>query len=116
MSRLHWRAARIGGRTYPDSTHDHSKNRTARLAPVREPVAQSSAGSSRSGKRILLVDDDPTVRDSLNDVLAAEGYVVIPAENGQQALALANHSSIDLVMLDLNMPVKNGWDLSLIHI
>jgi DNA-binding response OmpR family regulator len=56
------------------------------------------------------VDDDPTVRDSLNDVLVAEGYAVIPAENGQQALHLADHLAVDLVLLDLNMPVKNGWD------
>jgi DNA-binding response OmpR family regulator len=56
------------------------------------------------------VDDDLTVRDSLNDVLLAEGYFVIPAEDGQQALDLANRSPVDLVLLDLNMPVKNGWD------
>ena len=56
------------------------------------------------------MDDDPTVRDSLSDVLVAEGYVVIPAGNGQQALELANQSAVDLVLLDLNMPVKNGWD------
>src|SRR5437016_7367837 len=62
------------------------------------------------GKRILLVDDDPTVRDSLNDVLLSVGYSVIPAENGQQALDLAKKSLVDLVLLDLNMPVKNGWD------
>ena len=60
--------------------------------------------------RILLVDDDPTVRDSLSNVLVAEGYSVIPAENGQQALDLANQLPVDLVLLDLNMPVKNGWD------
>jgi DNA-binding response OmpR family regulator len=58
----------------------------------------------------LLVDDDPTVRDSLNDVLVSEGYLAMPAENGQQALDLASKSSVDLVLLDLNMPVKNGWD------
>lgn len=61
-------------------------------------------------KRILLVDDDPTVRNSLNDVLVAEGYFVIPAENGQQALDFANQVPVGLVLLDLNMPVKNGWD------
>ena len=66
--------------------------------------------TNRPGKRILLVDDDSTVRDSLNDVLVSRGYSVIPAENGQQALELANESSVDLVLLDLNMPVKNGWD------
>jgi two-component system response regulator CpxR len=56
------------------------------------------------------VDDDATVRDSLNAVLLAEGYFVIPAENGQQAIDLARQSEVDLVLLDLNMPVKNGWD------
>jgi len=59
-------------------------------------------------KRILVVDDDPTVRDSLKDVLVAEGYFVLPAENGQQALTIAASAKVDLVLLDLNMPVKNG--------
>src|SRR6266404_8786130 len=78
--------------------------------PHRERTANRSPGGIRSGKRILLVDDDPAVRDSLNDVLLAEGYLIIPAQNGQQALDLANESSVDVVLLDLNMPVKNGWD------
>ena len=69
-----------------------------------------AAESSGRGKRILLVDDDPTVRDSLNDVLVAEGYLVILAENGQQALDIAARLPVDLAVLDLNMPVKNGWD------
>src|SRR5438876_9340891 len=78
--------------------------------PHRERPANRSPGAIRSGKRILLVDDDPAVRDSLNDVLLAEGYLIIPAQDGQQALDLANESSVDLVFLDLNMPIKNGWD------
>ena len=61
------------------STHARSTNRPGQLAPLREPAAQPSPGSSRPGKRILLVDDDSTVRDSLNDVLLGEGYFVIPA-------------------------------------
>ena len=78
--------------------------------PHRKPVARPPAGSARTDKRILLVDDDPTVRDSLNDLLVEEGYFVIPAENGQQALELAGRFPFDLILLDLNMPVKNGWD------
>ena len=70
----------------------------------------SSSENSRPGKRILLVDDDPTVRDSLSNVLVTEGFSVIPAENGQQALDLADQLPVDLVLLDLNLPVKNGWD------
>lgn len=83
---------------------------TTPVPPGCAPAAHHSPGTSCSPKRILLVDDDPTVRDSLNDVLMSEGYVVIPAGNGQQALDLVNTSSVDLVLLDLNMPVKNGWD------
>ena len=56
------------------------------------------------------MDDDPTVRGSLNNVLVAEGDSVVAAENGQQAVELASQSLVDLVLLDLNMPVKNGWD------
>jgi DNA-binding response OmpR family regulator len=56
------------------------------------------------------VDDDPLVRDSLKDVLESAGYTVTPGENGRQALTLAKQSSFDLVLLDLNMPVMNGWD------
>src|SRR5215831_939349 len=61
-------------------------------------------------RRILLVDDDSSVRGSLSDVLVSEGYEVVQAENGQQAVDLANQSDIDLALLDLNMPIKNGWD------
>jgi DNA-binding response OmpR family regulator len=94
------------------STHARSTHRPGQSKPAREPAAYPypSPGSVRPGKRILLVDDDSTVRESLNDVLLAEGYFVIPAENGQVALNLATWSSVDLVLLDLNMPVKNGWD------
>jgi DNA-binding response OmpR family regulator len=92
------------------TTHARSTNRAAPCNSIRKPAAKHSPGRSPAGKRILLVDDDPTVRDSLNDVLVAEGYLVIPAENGQQALDFAKTMRIDLELLDLNMPVKNGWD------
>jgi len=88
---------------------------TAAQACSRSPSAQAvrlagPAAYRPRAKRILLVDDDATVRDSLKEVLLAEGYAVIPAENGQQALDLANHMAVNLVLLDLNMPVKNGWN------
>jgi CheY-like chemotaxis protein len=71
---------------------------------------QKSPAPVHLGRRILLVDDDATVRDSLNEVLVDEGYSVVPAANGKEALELVKQSSIDLVLLDLNMPIKNGWD------
>ena len=84
--------------------------KTAAKAKSRrsEPAEQTPARTVR--QRILLVDDDAGVRGSLHDVLVEEGYEVIPANDGQQALELIATSSIDLVLLDLNMPRKNGWD------
>jgi len=61
-------------------------------------------------KRILVVDDDPQIRESLGKVLRAEGYEVVLAADGQQGIENFNAERIDLLLLDLNMPVKNGWD------
>lgn len=94
----------------PASSHARSTNASEPLLSVRGLSAQSSARSLRRGQRILLVDDDPGVRGSISEVLVGEGYVVIPANNGQQALELVASIPVDLVLLDLNMPVKNGWD------
>jgi len=60
--------------------------------------------------RILLVDDDPAIREMVGRVLTEEGYVVLPAANGVEALDIAAAIEVSLVLLDLNLPVKNGWD------
>lgn len=60
--------------------------------------------------KILLVDDDPSVLESLARVLDGENYTVLPAANGVEALQIAAATPVDLVLLDLNLPVKNGWD------
>jgi DNA-binding response OmpR family regulator len=69
-----------------------------------------SLSLSVAPKRILLVDDDASVCGSLQEVLVGEGFGVIPASDGQQALEIIAGTSVDLVLLDLNMPRKNGWD------
>jgi len=61
-------------------------------------------------KRILLVDDDPAIRQLLMRLIADENFEVLTAANGAEALALAASMNFDLVVLDLNMPVKNGWE------
>ena len=90
------------------------RSRSARGETTRSEKAEHSqeAGGSGggTGKRILLADDDATVRESLQAVLTAEGFTVIPARNGEQALELVAVTDVDLALLDLTMPVKNGWD------
>ncbi len=61
-------------------------------------------------KKILLVDDDSAIRKILLRLLAEEGYSVLPAANGVEALDFASVAKFDLVLLDLNMPQKNGWE------
>jgi DNA-binding response OmpR family regulator len=61
--------------------------------------------------RIMIVDDDSAIRDMLSRILIEEGYLALPAANGQEALDLAAATRVDLVLLDLNLPIKNGWDI-----
>jgi len=61
-------------------------------------------------KKILLVDDYAAIRGSLSDVLAMENYEVLPAGNGAEALKIYHSTAVDVVLLDLNLPIKNGWD------
>jgi two-component system chemotaxis response regulator CheY len=60
--------------------------------------------------QILLVDDDSSVRQSVARVLHSEGFNVIAACDGREALGFIESQPIDLVLLDLNMPQQNGWE------
>ena len=62
-------------------------------------------------RKIMVVDDDAQVRQSLRKLLQAEGYDVVLAAEGPQALALYEPKSIDLMLLDLNLPGTSGWDV-----
>jgi CheY-like chemotaxis protein len=71
------------------------------------------APDPRANKRILLVDDDADLRESLAEALEEVGYTVDRAGNGQEALQkLRSHTGAErpvAVLLDLLMPVMNGW-------
>lgn len=58
---------------------------------------------------VLVVDDDPAILSAVADVLRLEGYRVETAANGQQALTLLEDTSPALVLLDMRMPVLDGW-------
>lgn len=73
--------------------------------------AAAPAGTAQAEKpRILLVDDDPAIRQILVRLLADENYEALTAANGVEALVLNDSAKFDLVLLDLNMPFKDGWE------
>jgi CheY-like chemotaxis protein len=59
-------------------------------------------------RRVLVVDDDPQLRELLQDVLADEGYVVQSANHGAAALDVLGTWHPDVILLDLMMPVMDG--------
>ncbi len=61
--------------------------------------------------KILIAEDDMHIRNGLTDTLESEGYQVIQAENGTQALALVEKNTVDLLLLDIMMPEKSGYDV-----
>jgi len=70
---------------------------------------------ARSAPSILVVDDDPAIRDLVCDALDLEGYEARPARDGQAALDLLAGWRPDLILLDLNMPVMDGWTFCAHH-
>jgi CheY-like chemotaxis protein len=72
---------------------------------------EASRWVPRIRRRVLIAEDDVSLRRSLNDLLSAEGYVVMEAEDGQEALALLAGSPVDVLLLDLAMPRVDGMEL-----
>jgi DNA-binding NtrC family response regulator len=60
---------------------------------------------------ILLVDGDEDLRDSLGRALRSAGYDVSVASDGPEALNSLPTTGFDLVLLDLDLPIRNGWDI-----
>ncbi|PCJ56306.1 MAG: hypothetical protein COA79_19245 [Planctomycetota bacterium] len=65
------------------------------------------------GATILLVDDDETIRDFLTEFLTLEGFLIVTAINGKEAMKVLSKQKIDLLITDLKMPEMDGLELSI---
>lgn len=70
----------------------------------------AGARAASDSVTVLVVDDDPGVLEVLQLALDAEGYNVVVARNGREALEQAARSQPRLILLDLMMPVMDGWE------
>ncbi|MBW7860667.1 MAG: response regulator [Rhodocyclaceae bacterium] len=60
-------------------------------------------------KKILVVDDSPTERFAMTELLTSNGYQVVTAENGEDAIAKSKSELPDLILMDVVMPGMNGY-------
>ncbi|HYE16163.1 MAG TPA: response regulator, partial [Pyrinomonadaceae bacterium] len=73
----------------------------------------AAAASARAGRlRLLVVDDDESVRELLREILEAEGHAVSAASSGPEALSLFRPGDYDAVFTDIGMPGMSGWEFA----
>lgn len=77
--------------------------------------AHVTSGVRPGGCRVLLAEDDDDIAESVSGVLTDAGYTVETCRNGQEALARLREDPADLVVLDLMMPVMDGWEFRAIQ-
>lgn len=64
-----------------------------------------------AGKRVLVADDEDTIREIVSDVLTRKGAIVVSARDGNEASELLRTQTYDLVLSDIKMPGKNGYEV-----
>lgn len=88
-----------------DATEAASEPGQDRVLPTMPPRMEASS----SRPRVLVIDDDPTVRLLMERYLGRDGFEVVTAENGIRGLALARELHPDAITLDVMMPEIDGW-------
>jgi two-component system OmpR family response regulator len=83
----------------------------AKRLPESKCEGHEVLDSTDMKKRILAVDDDVSVREALKRILEDSGYDVVLATDGADGEAKLKDQAFDLLILDLNMPGRDGWDV-----
>lgn len=88
-----------------------SKSKAAQSKAAAKEKAETAAESAAPAKqkRILLVDDDQEIVESMRLALGAKGFEVLVARDGNQGLVLCEKEDPDLVILDMMMPKRSGF-------
>jgi two-component system response regulator ResD len=68
-------------------------------------------GENHMNETILIVDDEERIRNLLTIYLRKEQYNILQAENGYEAISIFNKNIVDLIILDVMMPIMDGWDV-----
>ncbi len=77
--------------------------------PPPGSTARPRTGGDGHQSTVLVVDDDTSILDTVSSILSGEGYDVVSAATGQEALAAVARKQPLLILLDMRMPVMDGW-------
>ena len=83
--------------------------RVAKAAAAGDPSSPAAAAGNDDAVRVLVIDDEPAVRDLLSRQLASQDIVAVTAVDGEEGLRLAKERTPDLIFLDVLMPKMDGW-------
>ena len=93
---------------YPSLSDDPGRRaRSERSVPGRDPQL-----AGRERKAVLVVDDDRSILETMTDLLQGEGYHVVTAADGLDALDLLRGANVSVVLLDMRMPRMDGWEFA----
>ncbi|MBJ6764238.1 response regulator [Myxococcaceae bacterium JPH2] len=79
---------------------------------IGETALSSLNGQQPGSPVVLVVDDDPDILEALSEILEAEGFEIRRARNGKEALERLEPDPPRLILLDLMMPVMDGWEFA----
>ena len=78
---------------------------------VRQSIETVAMTKKRETKKVLIIEDDSDVRKFVCRVLELEGYQVLKADNGERGMEIIRESPVDLVLLNLRLPGRDGWSV-----
>jgi two-component system chemotaxis response regulator CheY len=94
------------------SAHLRPVSATIRDAHPEEKNLSSTNYQHQGSNVVLVVDDDPDILEALSEILEAEGFEIRRARNGKEALERLEPDPPQLILLDLMMPVMDGWEFA----
>lgn len=101
-------ASSIGAFLADDAPPRRTGSRGAARSAEPRRIHAPFSDVNRAQGTVLVADDDPDLRDTLADILLLEGYQVLEAADGEEALQAMGRHAVDVLILDMSMPKRDG--------